>query len=231
MDGSRISSLTVGFLLVAGPPAVGWEGTPADQGLALQVDLYNYAELPESVVASARETAATVFQRAGVSVIWMDVPTAPEGLAAFAEKRRRVGAAELVVRLVSEPMVPHWAKRDELAFALIPKGGGLSRIVSIYTERIARAAAREGYSVGPLLGCVMAHEIGHLLLGAHSHSATGIMSYPVTGQYLSRATRAELSFSSSQAERIRKDIRRRLERDSASSGISGAQSGLFGGTF
>ena len=48
-------------------------------------------------------------------------------------------------------------------------------VPTIFYDRIADHAKRTGSSVAVLLGAVIAHEVGHLLLPAFSHSPTGIM--------------------------------------------------------
>ena len=49
------------------------------------------------------------------------------------------------------------------------------RIVYIFYHRIYRIAASHNTSVQRGLGHVMAHEIGHVLLGVNSHSTEGLM--------------------------------------------------------
>jgi hypothetical protein len=49
------------------------------------------------------------------------------------------------------------------------------RIVYIFYDRIYRIAAFHNTAVQHGLGHVMAHEIGHVLLGVNSHSAEGLM--------------------------------------------------------
>jgi hypothetical protein len=57
----------------------------------------------------------------------------------------------------------------------------------------------------------MAHEIGHLLLGSNSHSATGIMRAQWSRKDLQRASLEILRFTPAQAERIRADVLARIK--------------------
>ena len=50
-----------------------------------------------------------------------------------------------------------------------------ARRAYVLYDRIAHGEVRSSRDVGAALGDVMAHEIGHLMLPAHSHSATGFM--------------------------------------------------------
>jgi hypothetical protein len=54
-----------------------------------------------------------------------------------------------------------------------------------------------------LLGDVLAHEIGHLLLGSNSHSVSGIMSAHWYGDELRRISEATIFFVPSQSRTIR----------------------------
>ena len=55
---------------------------------------------------------------------------------------------------------------------------------------------------GVILGNVIAHEIGHILLGPGSHSETGIMSFPWGRKQLLDASRGLLLFTPEQARNI-----------------------------
>jgi hypothetical protein len=68
--------------------------------------------------------------------------------------------------------------------------------------------------------------MGHLLLRELSHSGIGIMSYPVTAQYLTKAARSQLLFTASQAKRMRKEVRKRTEQGLAGSVIVGAPAAM-----
>ena len=50
-------------------------------------------------------------------------------------------------------------------------------LASVYYEFALRRAKRDDaeFELPMILGCVMAHELGHLLLGSNSHSDKGIM--------------------------------------------------------
>ena len=56
---------------------------------------------------------------------------------------------------------------------------------------------------GELLGCVIAHELGHLLLGTASHSQLGLMSAVWQDPELQQAVRGGLFFTAVEGERMR----------------------------
>jgi hypothetical protein len=69
-----------------------------------------------------------------------------------------------------------------------------------------------------ILGHVIAHEVGHLLLGTNSHSAVGVMRARWDREELEQASRGSLRFTPAQAAMMRGRL-------NASSGISSARAG------
>jgi hypothetical protein len=65
---------------------------------------------------------------------------------------------------------------------------------------------------GVLLGAMMAHEIGHRLLGVNSHSREGIMSIPWDARKLQEVDRGQLGFTAEQASTVRAESLQRLGR-------------------
>ncbi|MGH9550037.1 MAG: hypothetical protein ACRD3W_11710, partial [Terriglobales bacterium] len=63
-------------------------------------------------------------------------------------------------------------------------------------------------SLPDILGGVMAHELGHLLLGSNSHSRAGIMRAHWQGEELNLLSRGNLRFTSEQAEHMRGKLNR-----------------------
>lgn len=63
-----------------------------------------------------------------------------------------------------------------------------------------------------LLGCILAHEIGHALEGIDRHSATGVMKAEWNFQDLLKIRRGALEFETSDVEFIRVGIQNRVRR-------------------
>ena len=66
--------------------------------------------------------------------------------------------------------------------------------------RLARA---DGLSAGMMLGHAVAHEIGHLFLGANAHSASGIMRPVMRRSDQEKMVQAWLLFDADQINRMR----------------------------
>jgi len=66
------------------------------------------------------------------------------------------------------------------------------------------------------LGCVIAHEVGHLLLGMNSHSGSGVMQARWDRRQMSQAMWSLLLFTPEQSKRIRAEARARATLQRAS---------------
>ena len=164
----------------------------------ITVVIFNYVEVPEDTLTEAQAYARNVFQRAGVRIEWSDP----------SRQAKRTMSPALAMRIVPNSMIAGWARNgDHAGYALVPADGEVGAIAGAYYERIAELARRFECKRALLLGYVIAHELGHLLLGANSHSNMGIMAYPIERDDVLLAAQNRLHFTRSQAQRIRRRIR------------------------
>jgi hypothetical protein len=148
------------------------------------VRLDNVALVRADYLDFAESRAAEVFSRIGVRVTWIDEDTA------FREHVRPRFTVVLInsgVQLSSRPAVV-----DALGFA----DPSVSRAHVIY-DRVEALTARSQQGVASLLGDVIAHELGHLMLPSPRHSARGIMRSGVEVH-----ARARETFTDPQARQI-----------------------------
>jgi len=95
---------------------------------------------------------------------------------------------------------------DTVGTAVVTRcDGGLAYVSFDRVRRVADASARNAMD---MMGLVMAHEIGHLLLPHGSHSYTGLMRANWDVKDLRLIERADLRFTSAQADLIREGLRR-----------------------
>jgi hypothetical protein len=138
------------------------------------------APIGSTILEAAREEAAWILRSLCVSVEWAGTGS----------------AGGLLVRILPEPLnadpTPH-----ALGFAMPTVGRG-----AIFLSRVReKVDANPGRIRLPiLLGCVLAHEIGHLLLRTTGHSSAGIMSPDFRRIELEKAGHRRLVFSA--AERL-----------------------------
>ena len=104
----------------------------------------------------------------------------------------------------------HRLGRRTLALSAPGRVGNGAGIIYLFYDRVQellRAQRKTEYR-DQLLGLVIAHEIGHLLLPDHSHSKTGIMRAMWDEQDLRLAAHGELGFTPKQVELIRSELLR-----------------------
>jgi hypothetical protein len=143
--------MTYGGAAVAG-------AAPQQEARDLTVAVALYADVDPKTMKEAERVASDVYRRAGIEIQWVE-PSTYEG------------ATRLYVNVLSQEMAaPYYASDETVGFA-IPG----SRAANVIYERIRQAARRRHVASGLLLGYVIAHELGHLLLPAHSHSSSGLM--------------------------------------------------------
>jgi len=181
--------------------------TPSRGSSSITVRLYNVAEAPDNRVARATAEASEIFERVGVSVTWLDC----SGPVPQAECNAVRGAAVVNLRLMPAHMQPKQLPRGIFGFAVMSTKGGFSSIANVYIERVSEISDGRKYRRDVLLGSMMAHELGHLLLGANSHSKKGLMTLPWGPKVLLAADRGMLSFSKSEALKIVKAVQERRQ--------------------
>ncbi len=95
-------------------------------------------------------------------------------------------------------------------------------LASVYYEYVERLAKFDGadFELPIVLGCVIAHEIGHLLLGSDSHSRSGIMQARWGRDQLRMAMMGTLHFQADQVRVMRAEAGRRMEGNALSTDLS-----------
>lgn len=173
--------------------------------------VYNYAAVSVDTVSSAKREADLIYGRMGVQIEWADYPMLPhEGGQTIPIP---AGPDRLEVRLLPRPMADRLKiGPDEIGRALFAGKDIFGTIADIFTDRIMDMSSTHEWSAGPLVGDVMAHEIGHLLLGPGSHSKGGIMRTHRGEKDLHKALQRRMIFTAREGEQIKKQVLARMLR-------------------
>jgi len=166
--------------------------------IRLSVSVFNDAEVRPFVLATAQRRAEIVLAEAGVEVIWLDCGT-PGHWATGTGCSALAYPTHLSVRLAKDGT--HRAKDAFGESFLDDRGEG--NYASVYMAPLASSKALGVVDEGNLLGYVIAHELGHLLLGENSHSPEGVMRAVWQFEDLWQAAMGRLLFTATQAERMR----------------------------
>lgn len=135
------------------------------------VRLYDVSGLARDEVRQAAQAATDSLAPALVSITWLECRR-NDG-AARCERPMRAG--ELAVRVVRSGVAIDGRGRLPLGDALVDEPSGTGALATIYTDRIEWLAQASSTRTSTLLTRVIAHELGHLLLGSRQHSARGLM--------------------------------------------------------
>ena len=167
------------------------EATAASERVRIGIRLSQRSDTPHWVISQAQEIVSAVFSGAGVDVLWADDQTSPDELM-------------LTVMLAADAPAKSLTSMKVLAVAIAPDTG-CGRIAYAIWPRVQAFARAERVSEAAVLGRVLAHEVGHLLLGQQAHSDRGIMRASWNQRdFTAIADRA--AFTPEQAARIRQRI-------------------------
>jgi hypothetical protein len=178
-------------------------------GRQIDVAICNQDGVAESVISSARRETELVFRAIGVQIVWQTCETSL--------------TSELVVRLW-ESKVPKTvgpASLDVMGKAFVAGRYG-GTVADVYLTAVRATAELHGANPSEVAGVVVAHEIGHLLLGP-GHMPNGVMQ-AVWGQKEVDAVRQRrLRFSKEAARRIRLALGARKASERADDGRDARQ--------
>jgi hypothetical protein len=184
----------------------------ADLEIILHVSDYSGMQ-PASVVEAKRATEA-VFRPAGIDVRWRGWPSTisceVSGLPCDAANDGVNEVNHFVVVVLPEHMARKIATGPlQFGAAVVSEQGGLPTHAYVFADRVKDYATSERAPWSGLLGVMIAHEVGHLLLGNNSHFPAGIMRGQWRTGEVKLALMGALTFTTRQAEQMRSDVRRR----------------------
>lgn len=176
----------------------------AESSATLTIRLYNSAGIPQSELQNGRQVAESLLGETGLRPVFRDCGRAGADLQAGACSPSR-GRSEVVVRAINAPAVNASLHPDALGVASVLTESDRGWLATVFPDRIAIAAARVRADPGTLLGRVIAHEIGHLLLGVSYHGDAGLMRAEWTHDRLV-GNAAEWRFSIDEAARMQQRL-------------------------
>jgi hypothetical protein len=154
-------------------------------------------------LAAAEEDAQRVFRQAGVETVWVTCLPKPEK--ADSDGCYAVDASHLMLKILPRAIAAQGRDRGDVLGAAIVDGRGVGFYAYVFYDHVQRLA--EERKLGhALLGDVLAHEVGHLLLGSNSHAVSGIMSAHWYGEEVRRISEAAMFFAPSQSRMMRERV-------------------------
>ena len=163
----------------------------------LIVRVYDNAGVLAADRARAMKDATSILAHADLNVRWRDCPARGRSHSACLALP---SPGELAVRLVHSPKSDPNVRA--LGNAFIDATSGSGTLATVFVDRV-QAVVQSKADPWAMVGRVMAHEIGHLLLGSNSHSESGLMREIWTIGELMRSRPSDWLFSKAQREDLR----------------------------
>jgi hypothetical protein len=171
----------------------------------LAIRLVNTHHVTAETLARAEEIAGRAFSQAGVDIVWVHCRTGEPANPC----REAPARSDLWVQIFDRR--PANLRGETAGFAVVYRSadGGLDGYAAVSFPHVRTTSAACAQPIASMLAAAIAHEAGHLLLGAKAHSARGVMSRRIGCEELRRATRGELIFQPREAQQLREEAARR----------------------
>lgn len=206
------SSLSLLFASQA-EAARGNEAGAASAGV--QVRMFNVARVFQKDLVRAEAEASRIFTETGIELRWTEgrVDDTSALIQDFSDNHSSAGgcrgelnASELRVQLL--PRSPRGVPAGTLGFSLPCARFGVDS--TIYIEQCEAVTSNYHMLVGfsKVLGHVIAHELGHVLLRSSEHSASGLMRAHWDVHAWVRAAEGDIRIEQGEARRMRREVLR-----------------------
>jgi hypothetical protein len=162
---------------------------------------------PQPLVLAKKE-ATRIFDHSGIGLVWLDCQSGRAEWANGNPCQRDLGPAEFWMRVVTHR--PSATSQDMLGFTELDESRGSGSAGVYYTAAVEMASMWPA-RVGEILGAAIAHEVGHLILGANAHAPRGVMYAHWGRAQFELIGISELSFPADQAKLLRDGIERRRQ--------------------
>jgi hypothetical protein len=174
-----------------------------DARITLRV--YNYAA-SQSLLYHAEGEATAILSYAGLRTTWIDCPLTDAGIEKHTACKPSLGPTDFIITILTKTESERISNFQEaLGQALACPRDQAGCVAYVFYRDIPALAAAGNAAEFRLLGHIIAHEIGHMLLGP-SHSATGIMQARWNYQDIQTISRSFLLFNQKQSRRMRKRV-------------------------
>jgi hypothetical protein len=145
-------------------------------------------DVPGPELVAAKSVAERIYKAAGVSIVWRDPGTKTTG-------------EELTVIVLAQPIPERAGPSGEMGVAT-----GTSRerthIAYVFYNRVVAAAKEFSAPASHVLGHVIAHELGHLLLPPDAHTPIGVMHGQFDADDFHQIAAGQLLFTEEQAREL-----------------------------
>lgn len=192
------------------PPEDATHAPAPDSHPTVTLRVYNYAHLDSTLLTSAQEVATVIFKGAGMETAWVDCPLSPADFEKYPACEQKTRTTDFALRIMTASMAAKLPTADgPLGFAQHCPDHERGCVANIFYPRVDELASQRGGRAARILGHVMAHEVGHLLLGPNAHSPSGVMRGVWSPDDLKFMNWSYLFFTRRQSAELRARLARR----------------------
>ena len=180
-----------------------------NNGAAITVLVFNFKQAPAETLLKAEKEAGRIFEQVGVPVTWRDCPIGNEPC-------RKGPGRVFVLAMMAGPVQNKFA--DTISgYAVLP-----AHLAAVYYDYLPRLPSDQSdkNDTALVLGCVISHELGHLLLGTQGHSIAGIMQAHWGIEQTRLALMSQLSFLPEEARLMHADTVPQEAKSNSSSALA-----------
>jgi hypothetical protein len=217
-------TLSAGLALASGFTGLGHAAAVAssETSPAITIHVRNYAGVARQTLTEAEQVATGIFRNAGVETGWAEIVVTAENGQLNSADHPAYNLADIQLNIFPEVMSDRSGLSNNV-MGVAPGTGPDRGIVYVLDSKVrtifwstlsaySRGDMDRHVSMGEVLGYVIAHEIGHLLLNQEVHSPHGIMRGEWSFLDFRDMTSGMLLFTPEQAEYLRADVRSRNTR-------------------
>jgi hypothetical protein len=158
----------------------------------VRVVLTDMVGMPADSLERVKDEAASLFERSKIDLVWIDAETCQ--------------ARCLYVRIIAKPIGTKGLGNPFVVGVAPGTPEVRGKFAWVFYDRIRAYSAELGLEASQMLGLVIAHELGHLLLPHEAHSFAGVMRPAWDRAQVNGAMRGQLAFTPDQADLIRERL-------------------------
>jgi hypothetical protein len=185
----------------------------------LIIRIYDSVGLASERLATAHYAVSAILKPAGIDITWRDCRRArPDASGLSCNGALEV--SEVIIRIVNAG-----SKQgdDRLGYSSVDVQNHADCLATVFADRIEAMAGRTQSDPATLLGYVMAHEIGHLLMGTSGHSPIGLMRERWSDDEVRRRNPIDWQLTRSDARNARVGLLERSRRLGQSAAIGASR--------
>ena len=195
------SALLVVSLMAGAGPGLGKVVPRGEVGLT--VCLMNDAGVSMALEEDMERRVDALMEEAGIQIRWLH----GKDPGRTAETRCTCSHPEPMRVVILHLMaMGKAAMPNELGQAFLGEDG-VGVMADLFLDRVQRLTDEREVDLGQLLAHVAAHELGHLLLGAKAHTASGLMQAKMDGESMAKMERGGFRFSSAQLKKMHDNVK------------------------